>query len=77
MTKRDRGNAYYKKAMNLYGRAFDNRDADLNALHMEVNRVWYEIEEAEKSGLIFKKDAELCYKHLREAFRWIRYHRNK
>ena len=76
MTKRERGRAYYKKAMNLYGRAFDN-EGDMHALRMEVNRVWHEVEEAEESGFIFKKDAELCYKHMKEAFRWIKYHQRK
>ena len=75
MTKRERGNCYYKKSMKLFGRAFDNNDEDLNELHMEINRVWYEVEEAAKDKLIFKQDAELCYKHLREAFRYVRHHK--
>lgn len=77
MTKREAGAQMVKKCDRLYGMAFDNRTDDLIALKMEVNALWAEVERAAEDRVIFKQDAERCYTRLREAFRWIRYHRNK
>lgn len=69
MTKAQKGREYYKKAMKLYSKAFDG---DGNKI--EINKFWNETEQAVKNGEIFKKDAELVYKNLKEAFRYVNYH---
>ena len=72
MTKAQKGREYYNKAMKLYSKAFDGEGDKL-----ATNKFWFETEQAEKNGEIFKKDAELVYKNLREAFRWIRFYNGR
>lgn len=66
MTKRELGKIYYKKAMHLYSEAFNGKN-----VRCDVNALWAEIEAAEEEKKIFKGDAAICYKNLREAFRWM------